>query len=361
MPLSSHPIAGFLLSLGLRLAFVLSLPVLAVILVGQGNPLQTVIFASFQEPEANLPSRLYLLDVETGLQRRFKNPAISPVFCCPTWSPDGRWIVFSNEIIPGGPQIYIVRPNGSSLRQITDNLMGYFNPAWSPDGKKIAYVSSGGIIYYTSLDDNQKHAAAGHWVIDPLVAIESQLSWSPDGNWIVFDNKIFGEEKYTLYRVNIQDGRIEQLSATDGFPHVAAFSPRDMRLVYLSRHDGNREIYTMAADGSDERRLTNEPAEDYWLAWSADGTRIAFLSRSSDGTAVSIVDADTGKVHLVMQTSSLILYLNWSGDGQRLVYEVYPPNGRSWEGELYTINVDGSDERRLTFNNYQEVFPEWHP
>lgn len=74
--------------------------------------------------------------------------------------------------------------------------------------------------------------------------------------------------------------------------NLQAQAPEQARIAFSSDRDGNFELYTMDLDGGDLRRLTNNPAEDYRIAWSPDGQRIVFDSERDGNKEIYVIDAD---------------------------------------------------------------------
>lgn len=343
---------------------VLSLSLLTLSLLGikHSAPNRSVVFATVREPR--LLPRLFLMDTETGRIHQYDDPVISPQLCCLSWSPNGRWFAFTNRPPDTtGTQIYQIKALGRQPLAVTE--MRAHNPSWSPTGDAIAFLSDKGELYLVNLVDNQVRPLTPDWSANSS-HVEGWPSWSPDGSSIVFDSQFHNEAtkqfEYTIYKVNVHDGSIEKLLESGDFPSPnPVFSPDGKWIAYNSKQEGDSEIYIMAADGSQQRRLTFQPAEDFIPVWSPDGTKIAFLSEADRQRNIQIVELETGEVYPLTTGSRVIWYVGWSGDGQKLIYESYPPSGNGSFGELYTINTDGSDVRRLTFNNYQEIFPAWQP
>jgi Tol biopolymer transport system component len=331
-------------------------------MVKLSGPKRLVVFASVREPR--LPPHLFLMDTETGRVHQYDDPAINPAHDALAWSPDGRWFAFANrKPDETGAQIYGIEAFGEQAWPITE--MEAHNLYLSPAGDAVAFLSDKGELYLVDLAENQARPLMANWNVEES-RVEGLPSWSPEGGSIVFASEHHNQEarqfEYTLYRVNLQDGSIQKLVETGNFPPpYPAFSPDGRWIAYNSKRAGDSEIYIMAADGSQGRRLTFQPGEDFIPVWSPDGTRIAFLSEYNRQRNIHIVEVETGRVYPLTTGDRVIWYVAWSSDGRKLIYESYPPSGDGSFGELYTINADGGDERRLTFNNYQEIYPAWQP
>ena len=148
-----------------------------------------------------------------------------------------------------------------------------------------------------------------------------------------------------------------------------AWSPDGRKLAFVSRRDGNSEIYVMNADGSGQENLTQHPASDSHPSWSRDGRKLAFVSRRDGNSEIYVMNADGSGLRNVTRTPSDDLGPAWSPDGRaiafvhrsrrsaRRTHRVTPCN--NYETYLYVVNGDGSGLRRLTTHRAQLFNPSW--
>jgi TolB protein len=125
------------------------------------------------------------------------------------------------------------------------------------------------------------------------------------------------------------------------------------RIAFTSTRDGNWEIYVMNPDGSDLRRMTTEPGLDIHPAWSPDGSRLAFVSNRDGNNEIYVMSAD-GSVQRVTNDPGDDQGPAWLPDGKALTFHSYR-GGSGWD--LYRINVDGTNQYRLTTEAGSELRP----
>jgi Tol biopolymer transport system component len=130
----------------------------------------------------------------------------------PAWSPDGRWIAFQSSPDPLSERVteavYVIRPDGTKLRQLTAANSSEGSPAWSPDSSKIAY-SAAERLWVMNTDGS--HAVPVTDCRLPCVA-DFAPAWSPDGRRIVFVRQEDGGGALRLYMLHIASGRVTPLT-----------------------------------------------------------------------------------------------------------------------------------------------------
>jgi Tol biopolymer transport system component len=148
--------------------------------------------------------------------------------------------------------------------------------------------------------------------------------------------------------------RLTDNPASDAEP---SWSPDGQNIVFASDRNGNSEIYKMNADGSNQARLTDNPANENFPSWSADGERIVFQSNRDGNMDIYSINVDgTELTRLTIHPAPDALPA-CSPDGQKIAFI----SARDRNSEIYTMNSDGSDQRRLTDNPTMDLFPSWSP
>jgi TolB protein len=191
----------------------------------------------------------------------------------PAWSPDGQKIAFV-RFADRNFEVYVVNADGSGLRNLTRNAAWDSWPVWSPDGRRIAFLRGGSYrqpnseIYVMNADGSGQRR------------LTRNPALPPPRDWPA------GPEPWRARAV-----------WHDGDP---VWSPDAKKIAFVSGRDGGiPEFYVMNADGSGQRNLTRNPAEDFAPAWSPDGRKIAFVSDREGNGEIYVMNANgTGQRNL---------------------------------------------------------------
>jgi len=195
----------------------------------------------------------------------------------PAWSPDGRWIAFINESGTRG-DIYLVRPDGTDMRRLTDtdDVSRDGDLVWSPDGKQLAYSAyrTGNIeIYVLDVDGALQGGAASAQLTDTLPPDRNLVtSWSPDGKRLAFSSDRDGNAE--IYLMNVDGSDVVRLTKDPASDTEADWSPDGRLIAFTSDRDGNRDVYVLDVgeaikdpDNASGTRLTDQPGDDVGPAW----------------------------------------------------------------------------------------------
>ena len=259
----------------------------------------------------------------------------------PVWSPDERRIAYTRLVqgddppvdIPDSADVWVMDADGSRARPIATGDGWQWLPHWSPDGAWIVY---------TDESEGGPWAASG-----PPAGSAGGLV----GLGFLKGQPTSARRPADIWKVRADgSGQPIQLTNAIGDDRAATYSPDGTKLAFDATRDGNTEIYVMDADGGNQRRLTDDPSEDWGQAWSPDGNWIAFGSgRSGDGE-IYVMAADGSRVRRLTQSPGDDAAPSWSPDGTRLAFwhDGTGPNGEH-ERELWSMSaINGGDLQNLT-------------
>ena len=194
----------------------------------------------------------------------------------PAWSPDGKQIAFvSNRDGGKASAIYVMDTAGNNLRRLTNDakLTWVDSPDWSPNGKQIVFTSividkgakgKSSEIYVINVDGKNPRQMTK----DPKLTWTESPKWSPDGRQFVFTGKAGNE----IYLINVNGKNLRQLTNNLGGNSEPVWSPEGRQIIFSSERTGNYEIYMMDSNGENLRNLTNHPAPDYQPSWFTPST-----------------------------------------------------------------------------------------
>lgn len=270
----------------------------------------------------------------------------------PQISPDSQWVVYVRHRLDirkdrRRSSLWMIRADGSDHRAVTPGAANDSEPRWSPDGKRLLYLSELDATTKLScrwMDTGQTAELAT--LTDP-----SGLAWSRDGKWIALS--LFVPEKPKPF-VELPP-KPEGAEWAEPFKMIRDVNYRADGKGY--RKEGHHHLCVLAADGGTPRQLTQGPFDHPGLpAWTADGRALIFSANRRDGAAHDPLNTEIYEVSLADGTSKALTdrqgpdtHPVLSRDGKQIAYLGFDDKRQGYQvTRLYIMNRDGSAKKCLT-------------
>ncbi|MBU7031097.1 MAG: PD40 domain-containing protein [Theionarchaea archaeon] len=267
----------------------------------------------------------------------------------------GGKIAFAS--LDGNWDLYSIHVDGSGLTRLTTLPSNEIQPAFSPYGTQIAFVSDKGgnnDIYLMNADGTDIRQLT----TDP--ASDERPAWSPDGTRIVFISTRDGNDE--LYLTDLHGATTERLTSNqwvDGYP---SWSPDGSHIVFVRDMDGNTDIYVMDFTTGTEKNLTNDPARDSYPAVSSTGN-IAFLSNRENPEFpfyhLYVMESDGSNVVKISQDHVMWECPAWSPEGTMLAFVGSTEVDRKTTTDIYVMDAEGVEMINLTQSTAFADDPSW--
>ena len=257
---------------------------------------------------------------------------------------------------------YLLDVATGKVRTLISDHAWNTDPAWSPDGKKLAYVSTRDgetDIYVLEIASGAvtRLTSDGSWNGNP--------TWSPDGAWIMFDSSRLGtnpsKHQYwrNLFTVRPDGSQLTQITGLGGYNGVPSWSPDGTRVAFSSDRSGEFHLYTMAPNGTEQSLLTD--ALSSYARWSRDGSRILFAASDAQDTnedRPNFVYVTTVRQPAPQRiTDGDDIRPDWSSDEHWISFARRVGEQR----EIFAARADGGGVVRLTWDGSGKDWARWRP
>ncbi len=271
------------------------------------------------------------------------------------WSPTGRSLVFCDRRGPGTPSgMFSVELDTHSVKTLIEAPGYVLNPAFSPDGSKLAYTRGPGYISH-DLFVMDSTTGQSRQLTKELRSIGG-VAWTPDGTSLIFSSNRLG--LFSLWRIDARQGEPQRLTvgAADAVSPTVARSGE--RMAYLSRRVNiNLWRYPLedsVTAGRQPERLVSSTRISTEPDYSPDGSRIAFASERSGSWEIWTTRSDgTQPLQLTNMPGQQSASPRWSPDGQSIVFDTRCEG----HADLAVIGAQGQGLRRLTTDLTDEFLP----
>lgn len=249
-----------------------------------------LVFTRFDEGYNDGPAGLFLLKLDSGQITHLTPDEDQDNVNLPgsAWNAVGARIVFSSDRMKAD-DLWFIAPDGGDLSRITahSGLPWYFEPSWSPDGQWIVFeASQPGEGEDGRVSEIWKVRSDGTDLTRLTVGSDDrQPNWSPSGDRILFQRRTLPAGLWDIYTITPDGGDLQNVTGSEGVDETdASWSPGGKCIVYSS-DDGDLSVpnvFVLAVDGGQPVRMTvSDSREDSAPSWSPDGGWIAFESRES--------------------------------------------------------------------------------
>jgi serine/threonine-protein kinase len=273
----------------------------------------------------------------------------------------GRLAFASNR--SGEYDLYLIDADGGNLRRLTDQPQAEYDPDWSPKGEALVYVGAAEdgteirVLDLACLILNPDCSQPSRLLV-PSGSKNLQPAWSPDGREIAFSSNRDGD--FELYIIRVDGTNLRQITFNEVDDYAPRWSPDGRALVYHVQEASNSDIYAIDSQGRQTRQITSSAGLDLWPDWSPDGRSILYTSTEGqpDGRVIFQIEAGGGAISQITTNTGHADDAVYSPDGARIAFDSDQGGGSF---DLYLLDIASGEITAIPDTPGENVSPAWQP